>query len=283
MAGDGAFDGLTEVAPQVPPVGDLGGVRRAPGDAFGVGAGPVAADDLDPRVGAQPCGQGVGRPVGQHVHHGAGGDVDQDGAVGVTSPQGEIVHPEHSWTGLQCRVGQGSEQPDQRHSADGGRQPGGEPGSGPSAQRQRDGLQRPGRGDAAAAVSDGQRRDLLGECRLRTRGSAAEEAAYPQVDEHFLAAGCGIGQSSFVAAVHLLRRSSTGWAGGLHGAGCGLDPHRGSRSEHLLNAHAGQMREQDGDQFLDQHAADVRVEMDDYRLERPNRDLLSGPDHGKCA
>jgi hypothetical protein len=43
------------------------------------------------------------------------------------------------------------------------------------------------------------------------------------------------------------------------------------------------MREQDGDQLLDQHAADARDQRLGYRPERPNRDLPDGSDHGKCA
>ncbi|GAA3123547.1 hypothetical protein GCM10020001_050260 [Nonomuraea salmonea] len=105
----------------------------------------------------------------------------------------------------------------------------------------------------------------------------------PQVDEHFLATDRCIGQSSFIAAVHLLRPGSTGRTGGLHGAGPGPDPHRGSRSDNLLTAHADQMREQDGDQLLNQHPADARDQKDSYRPERPNRDPLSESDHGKCA
>ncbi|GAA3668106.1 hypothetical protein GCM10022224_035370 [Nonomuraea antimicrobica] len=106
---------------------------------------------------------------------------------------------------------------------------------------------------------------------------------HPQVDEHLLAPDCRIGQPSFIVAVHPPRRCPTGRAGGLRGAGSGPDPYRGSRPEDLLNAHADQMREQDGDQLLDQHAADGCNQRHGYRPERPNRDLLSGSDHGKCA
>jgi hypothetical protein len=60
VLGDGPFDGLAEVVPQVPAVGDLDRLGCAADGAGGIGSGPVAADDLDAGVGSQPGGQGVG-------------------------------------------------------------------------------------------------------------------------------------------------------------------------------------------------------------------------------
>ncbi len=54
MLADDLLDGLHEVVPQVPAVGDLNRVRGAGPDAFGVCAGPVTADELQPGMGAQP-------------------------------------------------------------------------------------------------------------------------------------------------------------------------------------------------------------------------------------
>ena len=38
---------ITAVAQQMPPVGDLDGLRRPLAGSIGVGAGPIADDDLD--------------------------------------------------------------------------------------------------------------------------------------------------------------------------------------------------------------------------------------------
>ena len=38
---------ITAVAQQMPPVGDLNGLRRSLAGSIGVGAGPIADDDLD--------------------------------------------------------------------------------------------------------------------------------------------------------------------------------------------------------------------------------------------
>lgn len=64
VAGDGAFDGVGEVVPRVPPIRYLQCVRGAGPGAFGVGAGPVPADDLDARMISEPRGQGRGGAIG---------------------------------------------------------------------------------------------------------------------------------------------------------------------------------------------------------------------------
>jgi hypothetical protein len=70
VRGDGAFDVLGEVVPQVPAVGDLDRGRGGRGDLdrgrsglggrLRVGAGAVAADDLDPRAVVQMRRDGFG-------------------------------------------------------------------------------------------------------------------------------------------------------------------------------------------------------------------------------
>jgi hypothetical protein len=50
VRGDGVFDVLGQVVPQVPAVGDLHGVRCAVAGGLRVGAGSVPAHDLDFRM-----------------------------------------------------------------------------------------------------------------------------------------------------------------------------------------------------------------------------------------
>jgi hypothetical protein len=56
VGGHGLVHRLGHVVPDMPAVGDLGGLGCALAGAFGVGAGPVPADDLRTRAVAQPRG-----------------------------------------------------------------------------------------------------------------------------------------------------------------------------------------------------------------------------------
>ena len=85
LLADDLLDGLDEVVPQVPPIGDLLCIRRADPDGFGVGAGAVATHDLHPGVGTQPGGEGVAGPVSQQIQRPMGGHVDDDGAVDMAA------------------------------------------------------------------------------------------------------------------------------------------------------------------------------------------------------
>ena len=116
VAGDGALDGFGQVVPQVPPVGDLDGQRRAFGCAFCIASAAVAADDLDTRVGVQPGAEGFGRAFGEHVHWPAGLDVHQDRAVDVPLAQREIIHTQHQ-RNPRIGVGSGADEPKQRRAA----------------------------------------------------------------------------------------------------------------------------------------------------------------------
>jgi hypothetical protein len=95
-AGDDGFRYRgAQVLPQVKTVGHLDGVRCSVPGALGVGAGPVAADDLHAGMVFQPPGQSAGLAVAQHVDGLAGVHVDQDGRVGMAAPFGEVIHAQH--------------------------------------------------------------------------------------------------------------------------------------------------------------------------------------------
>jgi hypothetical protein len=117
VAADRALNGLTEIEPQVPPVGGLNGAGRAAGAAVGVDPGPVTADRPGSRPGRQRGGERVRGPLGEDVDRPARLDVDQQRAVAVPLPQGELVHAQHPRRHARSRVGQGPDQPDQRHPA----------------------------------------------------------------------------------------------------------------------------------------------------------------------
>ena len=184
-------------------------IRSAPADER-----PIAAD-----------AEGFRGPLGQHVDRPAGVDVDQDGAVDMPLAQREVIRAQHQ-RGLATGVGGRADEPQQRRAAHRAGQPAGQPGAGPAAQGQRDRLQHSLQAAGPAPVADGQARHLLRERRLGTRGTAAEEPAGLQVNEHFLAAAGGIGQLPPVAAVHPPRHHAAPGAGRLTGAGPGPMPCR---------------------------------------------------------
>jgi Kef-type K+ transport system membrane component KefB len=113
VPGDGAFDRFGEVVPQVPPVGDLDGQRRALSGSFGVTAAAVPADDFHARVVIQPGTEGFRGPLGQHVDRPAGLDVYQDGAVDMPFVQREVIDAQDQ-RGLGVRVGGGADEPHER-------------------------------------------------------------------------------------------------------------------------------------------------------------------------
>jgi len=84
LAIDNGAHRVTEVAQQVPPIGDLYRIRCALARAVRIGAGPVVCDDLDPGVLTEPVSQGLGLPVRQDLDHRVAIEVDQDGSIVVT-------------------------------------------------------------------------------------------------------------------------------------------------------------------------------------------------------
>jgi hypothetical protein len=243
VARHGLLDVLGEVVPQVPAVGDLDGLGCASMGAVGVGAGAVAAHDLDAGVLAQPVGEGVGLPVSQQLHRAVAGHVDQDAAVVVAAAQREVVDAEHGHR-VGLGIGQRAEQAQQGTAAD--RQPkrGGQPCPGAARQRQTDLLQHPARQRAAASVGRGQARDLLGEGARPAAWGVAEEPADPQPDQHLLAADGRVGQRALIPAVDLGRRVTAPVAPGASGAWDGPDPHAAASLLDLLDGYVCQVRKE---------------------------------------
>jgi hypothetical protein len=85
---------ITAVAQQMPSVGDLNGLRRPLAGAVGVGAGPIADDDLDRWMIPQPRGQGLALPVGQQLDPAPTLEITQDRAVVAALAPGPVIDPE---------------------------------------------------------------------------------------------------------------------------------------------------------------------------------------------
>lgn len=67
VTGEQLTQRIAEIAQEMPPIRHLDRIRRALANAVGVGSRPIAGDDLDPGVGLQPRGHGVGLTVTQQV------------------------------------------------------------------------------------------------------------------------------------------------------------------------------------------------------------------------
>jgi hypothetical protein len=117
VANYAALHRLAQVVPQVPAVGYLDGLGSTGAGAIGVGAGTIAADNLDSGMGFEPVGQGGSLAVWQHVYESAGDHVQQDRPVDPALAQGEIVHTEHRDL-ANLRLGSPPQQPQQRVAAD---------------------------------------------------------------------------------------------------------------------------------------------------------------------
>ena len=167
----------------MPAVSDLDCFRGALAGAVGVGAGPVAADDLGSGVLLQPVRRRCpprGRAAGPRA---AGLGVDQDRPVVAAAAEREVIDAEHSHRpGL--RVGQRHDQPQHARPARRQAQRGGQPRPGPAGQGQRDRGERPRQRRGPPGAPRGQALDLLGERDRAAARVAAEEPAHRQPDHH---------------------------------------------------------------------------------------------------
>lgn len=177
---DGLGDSLCEVVPEVPSVDDLLRLgRRCPG-GLSIGAGSVAADDLDLGVLGEPGGDGLGFAVGQHVDRAAGFQFDEDRGVDVPAAQGEVVDAEDP--DPRGRVfGKVSDQA--QHGVLGDRQPDppSQTGCGPRCEGCRDRRQRRPQQVRVSSVGPGQIGDLFGELH---RGTGHRRALEPPDEDH---------------------------------------------------------------------------------------------------
>jgi len=86
------LEGFHQILEQVKPIRDLGGLGCPVARPIGIGSGPIARDDLHPRVGPQPLRQGLGLTIGPQGDRLPAFQIDQHGPIGLAFPQGEIVH-----------------------------------------------------------------------------------------------------------------------------------------------------------------------------------------------
>jgi hypothetical protein len=132
MRGGFLRGGLGQQMPQVPAVPALDGVRQRRADGLAACPGPVAGDDLDAGVLAEPVLDDIGGAAFQDVDAPAGLGVDEDGRVDQAPPQGKIVNPQHAG---HFQGGQGDPEQDPQR---------GLPGDADAQRRQQPGSRTPG-------------------------------------------------------------------------------------------------------------------------------------------
>lgn len=140
VGGDTGLHCTAEALPQVKPVSNLESFGGAASGTLGVGTCPVPTDDLHARVAGQPPGQRPRFACGEHVDHAMGFSAGQNGGVRLTPADREVVHAQHARR-AELRIGQRHDPAQQGHPSCAEAQLGGQPGAGPSGQREPDSLQ----------------------------------------------------------------------------------------------------------------------------------------------
>ena len=98
-------EGFGQVLQQVKAVGNLDRVWGTWPGAVCIGSGPIAGDHADAGIGLQPSGHGLGLTIRQEGECSTPLEINHDGPIGPTLPNGPVVDPEHVggahvWEGL---------------------------------------------------------------------------------------------------------------------------------------------------------------------------------------
>lgn len=98
MGGEDLIQGFCQVLEEVKPVGDLDSRRCPLVSAIGVRLRPITGDDLHAGMLLEPVGQGLGGAIGEERHRPVALQINQDCAIGLAFPHGEIVDAEDRGT-----------------------------------------------------------------------------------------------------------------------------------------------------------------------------------------
>ena len=200
-------------------------------------------------MGQQPRGERVGLPISKHVDRAMGGHVDQHGAVDMPAAQREIVHSQHPHP-TDLRVGERTDQPQQRASARRQPQRTGQSGARPAGQGQPDRLEHPAKQRAAPRMACGQSGNLLGERPSRPQRLVAEEASHLKSDLDPAAGNRRIGQPPLVPAVDPQRPCAAAPTRRSISPRTRPDPHQSTDLIDPLDHHIRKMRQQNPQPIL---------------------------------
>ena len=93
-------------------IGDLDSLRRARCRATSIVLGPVASNDFDARMGAQPRRDRLGGTLWQEVNRPTAFEIDQDGSIDPALAEGKIIDPQDPGCGRRRRRGAVENAPD---------------------------------------------------------------------------------------------------------------------------------------------------------------------------
>lgn len=96
LAADRLLLRLAEVAQQMPAIQDVHRLGRPQPDGLAVDLGPVAGDDLSPRMAPQPSGDRFGLAIGQEIGDHPAFQIDDHRAVAVPATPGPLVDSDHA-------------------------------------------------------------------------------------------------------------------------------------------------------------------------------------------
>ncbi len=235
-------DGVAEIAQQVEAVGNLDRLRSAGPDTVGIGAGPVAGDDLDAGVCLQPGGDGLRLAIGQPINWPVGTlQIHDQGAVAPAPTPGPVIDADDA----RRRRRLNRDRPDQaqqgvaadRHGEQ-ARQAGAQ--LTPCAQGQ--GTLDLGKADGAPLPEGCRRRQALGEDPARAAGVRAAEAADLQGQTDDAAHQGKVGDMAGVAAVNPSRRHGADRTAGDQVGGSGM--HGDEPGTHLDTVNGEPIRQQ---------------------------------------
>lgn len=82
-----SFDDFAHIHQHVPAIQDLLSLRRSQTCASGKLFGAIAADPLDPWMALEPPCKGLGTAIRQQFHRPMRQQIDDNGAIGVTTPK----------------------------------------------------------------------------------------------------------------------------------------------------------------------------------------------------
>lgn len=125
---------------EVKPISDLGGLGGPVARPIGLGAGPIARDDLHPWVGPPPRRQGRGLPIGPQGDRLPAFPIEQDGPLGLAFTEREIIDAQDPWRAV-ARERQATDEAQEGLTAERASPAPTEPHAGRPAQRQPDGEQ----------------------------------------------------------------------------------------------------------------------------------------------
>ena len=240
-----SFEDIAQIRQQVPAIGHLDRIGRRFVRGPGIGRGPIAADDLNAGMLAEPASEGRGFAIRQQVDGAAPFEVDEDRAEGRRPAKGEIIDTEDAGCRPEVRRG-GLDATEQGVGTGWHRQPSRQSRAPFAAERESDRELRLAEALRRLGVG-GDGRQTLGEGPLRAPRVGAPEAPEVDADADVSTLPGEVGNGADIPAMDPVRSHVA--SGAICGApgGLGLDSHAAATFDQVANDETAILREQLGD------------------------------------